>query len=299
MNNHQVAQRSQYTVKQLVKTDLVKEKFSDVLGKRAPQFTTSLINVVNSNYQLQNVDANSVIASALVAASLNLPINQNLGYMYIVPYGGKAQPQMGYKGYIQLAQRSGQYKKITAVPVYEDEFEGWNPLTEEIKYTPQFKDRDKNDEPVGYYARFELLNGFVKSVYWTRKQVDNHRKQFSKSGGNNEPKVVWASNFDAMALKTVIRNLLTKWGPMTVDMQTADNADSGQYDHLEDERRKVNGEEEQTGQAIIGDLMNQEGQNQELEQLKEVEQTDKKTAEPVKDGESNGNSNQEQEELPF
>lgn len=108
---NQVARRNQYTVKQLLSADAVKAKFDDVLGKKAPQFTTSLINVVNSSYQLKNADANSVIASALVAASLDLPVNPSLGYMYIIPYKSNgrqiAQPQIGYKGYIQLAQRSG------------------------------------------------------------------------------------------------------------------------------------------------------------------------------------------------
>nr|WP_269082179.1 recombinase RecT [Lactobacillus selangorensis] len=127
----------------------------------------------------------------------------------------------GYKGYIQLAQRSGQYKHLNAIAVYEDEFKGFNPLTEEIKYEPNFRDRDAGEQPVGYVGYFQLVNGFEKTVYWTRKQIDDHRKQFSKMSGKDKPTGVWASNFDAMALKTVLRNLLSKWGPMTVDMQTA------------------------------------------------------------------------------
>ena len=222
MNKQDLARIS---VKQQVQSPSIKRKFEDVLGKKAPQFISSLINVVNSNTELKEVDQNSVIAAALVAAALDLPINQNFGYMYLVPYKGKAQPQMGYKGYIQLAQRSGQYLHLNAISVYEDEFEGWNPLTEELKYEPNFHDRNKDEKPVGYVGYFKLQNGFEKTVYWTREQIDQHRQKFSKMSGKQKPTGVWATDFDAMALKTVLRNLIGKWGPMTVDMQTAYNAD--------------------------------------------------------------------------
>lgn len=262
--SNQLARRSQYSVKQLLSADAVKAKFDDVLGKKAPQFTTSLINVVNSNYQLKKADANSVIASALVAASLDLPVNPSLGYMYIIPYGNTAQPQIGYKGYIQLAQRSGQYKHLNAIPVYEGELKSWNPLTEEVEYEPK-QDRDTNEQPIGYLGYMELLNGFSKTVYWTHKQVDDHRKEFSKSGGKDTPKGVWKDHYDAMALKTVLRNLLTKWGPMTVDMQSADMADSGQYDHLEEERREVQAEEsEPSADEIINQAL-ESSQEQQAE----------------------------------
>lgn len=262
--SNQLARRSQYSVKQLLSADAVKAKFDDVLGKKAPQFTTSLINVVNSNYQLKKADANSVIASALVAASLDLPVNPSLGYMYIIPYGNTAQPQIGYKGYIQLAQRSGQYKHLNAIPVYEGELKSWNPLTEEVEYEPK-QDRDTNEQPIGYLGYMELLNGFSKTVYWTHKQIDDHRKEFSKSGGKDTPKGVWKDHYDAMALKTVLRNLLTKWGPMTVDMQSADMADSGQYDHLEEERREVQAEEsEPSADEIINQAL-ESSQEQQAE----------------------------------
>lgn len=262
--SNQLARRSQYSVKQLLSADAVKAKFDDVLGKKAPQFTTSLINVVNSNYQLKKADANSVIASALVAASLDLPVNPSLGYMYIIPYGNTAQPQIGYKGYIQLAQRSGQYKHLNAIPVYEGELKSWNPLTEEAEYEPK-QDRDTSEQPIGYLGYMELLNGFSKTVYWTHKQIDDHRKEFSKSGGKDTPKGVWKDHYDAMALKTVLRNLLTKWGPMTVDMQSADMADSGQYDHLEEERREVQAEEsEPSADEIINQAL-ESSQEQQAE----------------------------------
>ncbi|AKP66118.1 recombinase RecT [Companilactobacillus ginsenosidimutans] len=212
-------------IQTLVKEPKIVEKFESVLGNKSAQFVTSLINVVNSNQSLKNVDQMSVVASAMVAASLDLPINQDLGYMWLVPYGGKAQPQMGYKGYIQLAQRTGQYKHLNAVAVYEDEFQSYNPLTEQLDYEPHFKDRDSSEKPVGYVGYFELTSGFEKTVYWTRKQIDDHRQNFSKMSGKSKPSGVWATNFDAMALKTVLRNLISKWGPMSVEMQKAYESD--------------------------------------------------------------------------
>lgn len=213
-------------MKALIQSDTIRKRFGEVLKDRAPQFLSSIVSVVNSNMALEKVDQTSVLNAAMTAATLDLPINPNLGFFYIVPYGGTAQAQMGYKGYIQLAQRSGQYQRITALPIYQDEFKSWNPLTEELDYQPNFHDRNRNEKPVGYVAYFRLNNGFEKTVYWTYQQVDDHRKRFSQAGGKGgEPKGVWKDNFDAMALKTVIRNLITKWGPMTTDIQQANDAD--------------------------------------------------------------------------
>lgn len=213
---------SKVPVRTLVTSPNLKKKFEDVLGDKAPQFISSLVNVVNSTQSLQNVDQMSVIQTAMVAASLDLPIDKNLGYMWLVPYKHQATPQIGYKGYIQLAQRSGQYRRMNAIVVYEGEFGGWNPLTEELIYTPENKSSDK---VVGYLGHFELLNGFEKTVFWTREEVDKHRQRFSKMSGGNTPSGVWKTDFDAMALKTVLRNMLTKWGPMSVYMQTAISKD--------------------------------------------------------------------------
>ncbi|WP_283586331.1 recombinase RecT [Limosilactobacillus vaginalis] len=280
MNNtqQQIAKTNSYSVKELTDMESVKKKFDDVLGKRAPQFITSLINIVNSDHNLQKATSSSVVASALVAASLNLPINPSLGYMYIIPYGHTATPQIGYKGYIQLAQRSGQYQRLTAIPVYADEFKSWNPLTEEIDYEPKFKDREDKEKPVGYLAFFQLINGFKKTVFWTYKQVDDHCKKFSKGNKGDKPTGVWKDNFNAMALKTVLRSLLTKWGPMTVDMQTADLADNGEYDHLDNERKDVTPNDDSVTQSILDSY--------------DKEQTKEKPKE-VEEASDNGNSNKE------
>lgn len=303
--NNQVANTQQITVKQFVNMNSTKKRFEDVLGKRAPQFMSSLVSVVNSNQDLQHVEAASVINSALVAAALDLPINSSLGYMYIVPYKGQAQPQIGYRGYIQLAQRSGRYKRINALPVYEDEYKGWNPLTEELKYEADFKDRG-DEQPVGYYGTFELLNGFQKNVYWTRQQIDNRRKRFSQSGGKNsdKPKGVWAKHYDAMALKTVLRNLLTKWGPMTVDMQTAYGADEEEYS--EEPRDVTPVQDVSSAQSKEGyqtqDILNSFDQAEKEKATEEKKQTKKpvKTARKnsSKGDQVNGTSESQEELFP-
>lgn len=210
MNN----QLAKVPVKQLVQNDKVKGMIANVLHERAPQFATSIVSIVNSNRSLANVDQMSVIQSAMVAATLDLPIDQNLGYVWLVPYKGKAQAQIGYKGYIQLAQRSGQYKAMNAVTVYEGELTSWNPLTEDVGYDPT---KRKSDTAIGYIGYFKLLNGFEKTVYWTREQIEAHRDRFSKAGSKSP----WATDFDAMALKTVLKSLLTKWGPMSTQLAEA------------------------------------------------------------------------------
>jgi recombination protein RecT len=219
MNN----QLAKVPVKQLVQNDKVKGMIANVLHDRAPQFATSIVSIVNSNRSLANVDQMSVIQSAMVAATLDLPIDQNLGYVWLVPYKGKAQAQIGYKGYIQLAQRSGQYRAMNAVTVHEGELTSWNPLTEEIGYDPT---KRASDNVIGYIGYFKLLNGFEKTVYWSREQIEQHRARFSKAGGNSP----WASDFDAMALKTVLKSMLTKWGPMSTQLAEAVSKDEVEPD---------------------------------------------------------------------
>ncbi|MDA5386495.1 recombinase RecT [Loigolactobacillus backii] len=205
-------------LKQTLGRDDIQRRFREVLKDKAPQFMSSIVNVVNSNKQLQKVNAMSVISSAMVAATMDLPIDQNLGYMWLVPYGNTATPQMGYKGYIQLALRTGQYEAINAAEVYEGELESWNRLTEEIKLNPNGR---TSDTVIGYFGYFKLINGFEKKVYWSVDEITAHRRKFSKMSSGAKPSGVWASNFDAMAKKTVIRNMLSKWGILSVQMQNA------------------------------------------------------------------------------
>lgn len=200
------------TMKGLLKSPKVLKRFEEVLGKRATQFTASILSLYNSEDTLQKAEPMSIISAAMVAATLDLPVDKNLGYAWIVPYGGKAQFQLGYKGYIQLALRTGQYKYINCIPVHEGELQKWNPLTEEIEI--DFEKRESEDV-IGYAAYFELLNGFRKTVYWTKAQVEKHKKKFSKSNFG------WGKDWDAMALKTVLKSMLSKWGILSVEMQKA------------------------------------------------------------------------------
>ena len=210
------------TVKGLMKNPSIKKRFEGVLKEKAPQYMSSIVNLVNSDTNLQKCDGMSVIASCMVAATMDLPVDKNLGYAWVVPYGNRAQFQMGYKGYIKLALRTGQYKAINVVEIREGELVSWNPLTEEIEV--DFSKRE-SDAVIGYAGYFKLINGFEKTVFWTKEEVNNHANKFSKT--INSKNSVWKSNFDAMAKKTVLRNLLSKWGILSIEMQKAYTADEG------------------------------------------------------------------------
>lgn len=198
----------------MFKQDSVQARFQRMLGKKSAGFISSVLTVVSQNKLLQNVDMRTVLSAASIAASLDLPILPSLGRAWIVPYKGVAQFQIGYLGYVELAQRSGLYKSINVNTVYEGEVVKWNKFTEEMTYGEQ-----ESDTAIGYCASFELLNGFRKVVYWTKDAVIKHAKRFSKS--YNSSSSPWQSDFDAMAMKTVLAYTLRHWGPMSIEMQKA------------------------------------------------------------------------------
>lgn len=198
----------------MFKQDSVQARFQRMLGKKSAGFISSVLTVVSQNKLLQNVDMRTVLSAASIAASLDLPILPSLGRAWIVPYKGAAQFQIGYLGYVELAQRSGLYKSINVNTVYEGEVVKWNKFTEEMTYGEQ-----ESDTAIGYCASFELLNGFRKVVYWTKDAVIKHAKRFSKS--YNSSSSPWQSDFDAMAMKTVLAYTLRHWGPMSIEMQRA------------------------------------------------------------------------------
>jgi recombination protein RecT len=222
---------SNLTVKAIFEKDSVKSKINEMLGKKAPGFITSVLQVTTNNALLTKADPMSVYNAAMIAATLDLPINQNLGFAWIVPYKGQAQFQMGWKGYVQLAQRTGQYSRINVVKVYESQFQGFNALHEELN-------ADFNIQPsgkvVGYAAYFRLVNGYEKTVYWTIEQVQEHGQRFSQSfNGNSSP---WKSDFDAMAMKTVLKHTLSKWGILSIEMQKATTVDQAVVTDYETEQ---------------------------------------------------------------
>ncbi len=215
------------TVAQLLGKDTIKARFAEILGAKAPGFISSIINVPNGNRALKECDPQTIVAAAAVAASLDLPIDPNLGFAYIVPYRNhgraEAQFQTGYKGFVQLALRSGQYRTINVGPVYEGELE---PLTPEQRLRGELRfaqTASTTGKTVGYASFFRLLNGAEMWGYITVEQAHEHARKYSKSYARDDSP--WKTQFDAMACKTVLKRLLSHYGVLSVQMQTAVLAD--------------------------------------------------------------------------
>lgn len=224
------------TVKELLQKNNIKARFNEILGKKSAGFISSVINVSNLP-QLKDCESQSVLNSAVVAATLDLPIDPNLGFAYIVPYNDKnqgkiAQFQMGYKGFIQLAMRTGQYKTINAGAIYEGEISRVNRLTGEVELTDNGNINYENI--VGYFGYFKLLNGFEKMLYMTKEEIEAHAKKYSQSYKSNKEWVVknslWSTDFDTMAQKTVLKRLLSKYGILSIEMQKALSTDQSVVD---------------------------------------------------------------------
>ena len=204
-----------------VNKDSIKNKFTEVLGKNAGSFLSSALTVLSQNDKLSMSTEESVYTAMLTAATLNLPLNPSLGFAYLVPFNNRkkgvqeCQFQIGYKGLIQLAMRSGQFKTISAAPIFEGQLISSNPLTGfEFDFSVE-----SNGNPIGYAAYFSLTNGFEKTLYIDKKTIDKHGKKYSqtyKSGFG-----LWKDDFEAMALKTVLKLLLGKYAPMSIEMQRA------------------------------------------------------------------------------
>lgn len=201
-------------VKDLLASPEIRKRFEDMLGKKAPGFISSIISAVASNKALDDCDRGSVISAAAVAASLDLPINPNLGFAHIVPYKGKAQFQMGWKGFIQLAQRTGAYNRIEIVDVFEGEIVSQN------KFTGEFIFGEKTSQKiVGFMLYFKLNNGFEKYFYMTKEECLAHGKKYSQSFNSQFGK--WKTDEDPMCRKTVVKMGLSKYGILSIDMQSA------------------------------------------------------------------------------
>lgn len=232
-------------LKYVIGTDSIQEQFRNALNDGAPLFIASLIDIYNNDKTLQECSPQAVIMEALKAATLKLPINKSLGFAYIVPYRNKKgqhepQFQVGYKGYIQLAMRTGQYKFINADVVFEGELKKSDKLTGEVDLSGEAK----SGKVAGYFAYIETVNGFKKTLYWSTDKVLAHAKRYSKSF--NRETSAWKTNFDEMALKTLIRNLLSKYGIMSVEMMSAFSSDS----------------DERTIEAQVEDEINENANNQ-------------------------------------
>ena len=219
MSNTQVAtQQNNMSLGELMHSPAVVGKLNEVWNspQMANSFMSSVISVANGNPQLRNAEPMSIIGAAMVAATMQLQVIPTLGQCYIIPYGKKAQFQVGYLGLLQLCQRSGQFKKILAAPVHEGEYVSGDEFDEEYVFD---KKQKKSDKVIGYMAKFELLNGFTKVAYWDIDKVKAHATKFSQTfrAGFNSP---WKSDFDAMAQKTVLKSIL-KFAPKSIEMQNA------------------------------------------------------------------------------
>lgn len=216
--------------------DAVKNQINKMLGseKQGTRFISSLVSAVTVNPALSECDNKTLVNAALLGTTLNLSPSPQLGQFYMVPFNDRkngrtvAQFQLGYKGYLQLAIRSGQYKKLNVLAIKEGELESYDPLNEEIKVN-LIDDEEKREKAktIGYYAYFEYLNGFRKAMYWSREKMEAHAQKYSKGYAAHKGYTFWEKDFDAMACKTMLRQLISKWGIMSIDMQTAYLADEG------------------------------------------------------------------------
>lgn len=217
--------------------DDVKDRFNKVLGKESPIFVSSLLSLVNSNTDLKKATQQSILSAAMMAASLKLPINPNFGFAYIIPYKHKgrngsvdvqAQFQMGYKAYIQLAQRTGKYEALTVNEVYEGEIKNYNRFTDTLTLGERKVDAQGNlsTKVVGYLAYFKLTSGTKKYLYWDIEKVKAHGKKYSFAYRSGYKDCLWITDFDSMAKKTLIKQLISKYGIISVETQNAMSADN-------------------------------------------------------------------------
>lgn len=250
--------------------NLINRTISD--PKRSAKFITSITSAVSCNPALQECDASTILSAALLGEGLNLSPSPQLGQFYMVPFNDNrnkrkvATFQLGYKGYIQLATRSGQYKKLNVLPIKQGELISFNPLEEEIK-VQLIEDEVERENAIttGYYAMFEYINGFKKAMYWSREKMESHALKYSKGYAAKKGYTFWEKDFDAMACKTMLRQIISKWGIMSIELQTAYESEDavikedGTYEYITDSEPQadnmVEAHAEETEQADFADLM--------------------------------------------
>lgn len=211
----------------------ISKKINQIIGddKSGKRFISSIISAVSVNPTLSECDNASILSGALLGESLNLSPSPQLGHYYLVPFNDKTRGkvatfQLGWKGYYQLALRSGYYKKINVLPIKEGELISWNPLEEEIKVQliEDEEEREKTNT-IGYYAMYEYLNGFKKAIYWSKAKMIKHAEQYSQGYRAKKGYTFWEKDFDSMAMKTMLRQLISKYGIMSAELQNAYESD--------------------------------------------------------------------------
>lgn len=280
VQNSLVKKDQKVTFSAFLAQDAMKRKINEMVGgEKGQQFITAIISAVSTNPGLAECDHSSIVSAALLGQSLNLTPSPQLGQYYLVPFNDKkrgckvAQFQLGYKGYIQLAIRSGYYKKINVIAIKEGELVKYDPLAEEIEVNLIEDDELREQaETIGYFAMFEYQNGFRKTLYWSKKKMLSHANKYSQAFNANSYKDLqdgkipqndlwkyssfWYKDFDGMAYKTMLRQLISKWGIMSIDMQEAYTKDmatireNGDYEYVDnieissEEQEPVNVNEE-------------------------------------------------------
>ena len=276
--NNSLAQRTQKNgLTAYLTQDAVKNQINKVVGgKNGTRFVSSIVSAVQTTPALQECTNNSILNAALLGEALNLSPSPQLGQFYMVPFKNKkkgmveAQFQLGYKGYIQLATRSGYYKKLNVLPIKEGELVCYDPLNEEIEVELIEDGILREETPTaGYYAMFEYENGFRKTMYWSKKKMQAHADKYSAAFDLKTAELIeagkipesemwkyssfWYKDFDGMAMKTMLRQLISKWGIMSIDLQNAidkdmavisDNGTPDYVDNQEEEKDGVVSEQE-------------------------------------------------------
>lgn len=272
MSNQLTTNKPKFSI--AIQSDTYKNLINQTLGDkdRATRFIASISSAVATNPDLQQCDAGTILSGALLGESLNLSPSPQLGQYYLVPFNKKtgnidetgkdiyakvAQFQLGYKGYIQLAIRSGQYKKLNVLAIKKGELIRYDALNEEIEVNLMEDEEERETaETIGYYAMFEYTNGFRKSMYWSKKKMEKHALKYSKGYSAHKGYTFWEKDFDGMAFKTMLRQLISKWGIMSIDMQQAVEKDmatistDGTYEYVENEDTTIIEQEENQEIAI-------------------------------------------------
>ena len=278
VKNSLVKANQKQTFSAFLAQDAMKKKINEMVGgEKGQQFVTSIISAVSTNPQLAECDNASIVSAALLGQALNLSPSPQLGQFYLVPFNDNkrgckvAQFQIGYKGYIQLAIRSGQYKKLNVLAIKEGELIKYDHLDEdiEVKLIENEEEREKA-ETIGYYAMFEYLNGFRKTIYWSKQRMEAHALKYSMGYRAKKGYTFWEKDFDGMAYKTMLRQLISKWGIMSIDltMQKALESDmavindNGTYDYVDNNE-------------MVNEVIETENQEQPVEVKQEETQQNK------------------------
>lgn len=301
-------------------TDAMKKKINDMVGgQNGQRFITAVISATTVNPTLQECDHSTILSAAMLGESLKLSPSPQLGHYYMVPYEQKEKKdkygrviepakkvatfQLGYKGYIQLAIRSGEYKKINVLSIKEGELIGYDPLEEtiEVNLIDDEEERE-NAKTVGYYAMFEYHNGFKKAIYWSKNKMLKHADKFSQAfsleatkgkypkvsyadyeAGNYDPKTAWQyssfwyKNFDEMAHKTMLRQLISKWGIMSIEMQKAMEGDmsmvreDGTFDYVDNQPEEMGDIIEP---AEVAEIVTEDGEIVDVNEFTEEEKAE-------------------------